>query len=143
MDILIKRIWKTDSYSGGKCYINGKEFSFTIEDPDRGLKQSMDLNEILKIKKKAITAIPIGKYEIVFTYSNRFKRYMPLIMNVKGFDGTRIHVANKAVDVEGCIGLAYEDSSDGFAGNSDKACKDFERILRNVEKTEKIWLTIE
>ena len=124
-------------------WINGKYFSFTIEDADRGLSSNMDVKDILKVKKQNITAIPTGTYQVAMTYSNRFKRYMPQILGVKGFEGIRIHVANKATDVEGCIGLAYEDSSDGFAGNSRAACVEFEKQLKSVEKKEKIWLTIE
>jgi hypothetical protein len=143
MELLIKRLWKTDSYSGGKLWINGKYFSFTIEDADRGLSDNMDVKDILKVKKQNITAIPTGRYQVAMTYSNRFKRYMPQVLGVKGFEGIRIHVANKATDVEGCIGLAYEDSSDGFAGNSRTACIEFEKQIKLIERKEKIWLTIE
>jgi hypothetical protein len=68
---------------------------------------------------------------------------MPLLINVPGYEGIRIHVANTAKDVEGCIGIAYEDSADGFAGNSRKCYADFMKILRGAEKKEKIWITIE
>lgn len=143
MEIKIQRLWKKDSYTGGKVFINDKYFSFSIEDADRGLTSSMTEKEIAKIKKYGITAIPTGRYQLAMTYSNRFKRYMPQVLGVKGFEGIRIHVANKATDVEGCIGLAYEDSSDGFAGNSAAACKEFEKQIKAVEKKEKIWITVE
>lgn len=143
MDLNLKIIKKAKGYRAGKLLINNKFFAFTIEDEDRGLMQSMALNEINLLKKYGITAIPTGKYEIAFTYSDRFKRFMLQVLNVKGFDGIRIHVANSAKDVEGCIGVAYEDSSDGFAGNSANAIKELERICHEVKETEKIWLVIE
>jgi len=49
------------------------------------------------------TAIPTGTYKVTITYSNRFKKDMPLINNVKGFDGIRIHTGNTHLDTEGCI----------------------------------------
>lgn len=143
MKLNVKRIWKKETYTGGKFFINDKEFSFTIEDTDRGLSDSMSLTEIKKLKKYGVTAIPTGTYQVIYSFSNRFKRLMPEIIGVKGYAGIRIHVANTAMDVEGCIGLAYEDSSDGFAGNSKNACKDFEKQFVQAIKKEKVWITIE
>jgi hypothetical protein len=145
MELNVKRIWNNEKklYCGGKWFVNGKFFAFSIEDFDRGLDQTMQLNEIAKIKVHGKTAIPKGRYEITMTYSNRFKRFMTYIVNVKGFEGVRIHVANSAKDVEGCIGVAYEDSSDGFAGNSAKAATKLEKDIELALKKEKVWLTIE
>lgn len=143
MKLNVKRIWKEKTYTGGKFFINDKEFSFTIEDTDRGLSDKMSLTEIKKLKKHGITAIPTGTYQVIYSFSNRFKRLMPEIIGVKGYAGIRIHVANTAMDVEGCIGLAYEDSSDGFAGNSKNACIDFEKQFVQAIKKEKVWITIE
>lgn len=142
MELEIKRLWKTPKYSGGKFFIDGKEFCFTIEDCDRELNEWMTEAEIAKIKQYGITAIPKGKYQVVHSFSNRFQKLMPEIIGVKGFAGIRIHTANTAKDVEGCIGLAYESSEDGFAGNSAKACKDFEKLFIKAIKTSKVWLTI-
>lgn len=143
MDIVVKRIWKQPTYTGGQVFINGEFFCFSIEDADRGLRSNMPLSEIQRIKQYGITAIPTGRYQVAMTYSNRFKRYMPQILSVPGFEGIRIHVANKATDVEGCIGLASESSQDGFGGNSRAACVEFERRIKKVERKEKIWITIE
>lgn len=145
MELKVQRIWnnKEKLYCGGKWFVNGKYFAFSIEDYDRGLLQSMSLEEIAKIKVPKQTAIPKGRYEVTMTYSNRFKRFMVEIMNVKGFAGIRMHTANSARDVEGCIGAAYEDSSDGFAGNSAKASEKLEKDIELALKKEKVWLTVE
>lgn len=143
MKLTLKRLWKTTEYAAGKWFIDDKEFAFTIEDTDRGLQDSMTESQITKIKKYGVTAIPTGTYQVVHSFSNRFQKLMPEVIGVKGFAGIRIHTANTSKDVEGCIGLAYEDSSDGFAGNSKKACQDFEKQFVKAIKTSKVWLTIE
>jgi hypothetical protein len=143
MDLKIKRKKGYKGYCPGKLYVQNKYFSFTIEDEDRGLTQSMSLKQIQKIKKYGITAIPIGRYEIAYTYSNRFKRFMLQILNVPGYEGVRIHVANTAKDVEGCVGAAYEDSTDGFAGKSKDAIEALDLVMKPATKVEKCFITIE
>jgi RNase P/RNase MRP subunit p30 len=142
MELEITIIKRGETFRAGKLLMNNKFFGYTIEDKDRGLTQSMSLEEISKIKVYGKTAIPTGRYEICMTYSNRFKRFMIQIMNVKGFDGIRMHIANSAKDVEGCVGVAYEDSSDGFAGNSAKAVEKLEKDIELALKKEKVWITM-
>ena len=63
----------------------------------------MDESEILKLKVKGQTAIPTGIYTILLTYSPKYKRIMPLVNNVKGYSGIRIHSGNTHKDTEGCL----------------------------------------
>lgn len=53
-----------------------------------------DSQNLLYIKARKIfgkTAIPTGTYKVQLTYSPRFKRVLPLLIGVKGFEGIRIH----------------------------------------------------
>ena len=46
MEILVKRLYKTSAYTIGKMYIDGQYLCDTVEDCDRGLKQSMTSQQI-------------------------------------------------------------------------------------------------
>lgn len=103
MRITLIRIANRPTYCIGKLYIDGKYFCDTIEDTDRGLKDEMSVEEILKLKVKGETAIPTGIYHVFLTYSPKYKKQMPLIDNVKGYSGIRIHSGNTSKDTEGCL----------------------------------------
>ena len=112
MELLVNRRWKKDTYTIGELFINGKKFSETCEDKDRGLKDSMPLSEIKAKKIYSKTAIPTGTYDIQMTYSPKFasrsfaRKYQGKviqIMNVKGYEGVRIHPFNTAEESYGCI----------------------------------------
>ena len=103
MRLTLKRIANKKDYCIGKLYINGKYFCDTLEDVDRGLDDSMTEEEIRSIKVKEQTAIPVGIYTVLLTYSPKYKKVMPLINNVKGYSGIRIHSGNSSKDTEGCL----------------------------------------
>lgn len=103
MKIEIHRKYRKNGYTIGLLYVNGAFICNTLEDTDRGLTSSMTADEIVQIKIKGKTAIPTGSYPVIMSYSPRFKKQMPLICGVKGFEGIRIHSGNSAEDTEGCI----------------------------------------
>ena len=114
MQLVLERKWKKSNYTIGNLYINGKWIANTLEDTDRGLKDSMSVAEIKAIKKPKITAIPTGTYEVtldIFSpkfgnksfYKKTCNGKLPRILNVKGFDGVLIHCGNTNLDTSGCI----------------------------------------
>ena len=47
--------------------------------------------------------IPAGTYPIVVTWSPKFKRMLPLVLNVPGRSGIRVHQGTKPEHSRGCI----------------------------------------
>lgn len=82
----------------GALYIDGIFFCHTMEDTDRFLERKG-----IAAKIKNSTAIGAGKYRCVLSMSNRFKKVMPELLDVPGFEGIRIHSGNTSDDTEGCI----------------------------------------
>jgi len=76
---------------------------WTLEDAVREL----DGMPVGRWKIKGHTAIPVGTYKVLVTFSNRFKKLLPLLWEVPGFGGIRIHGGNTAEDTEGCILVAH------------------------------------
>jgi len=103
MELQLKRETFTDESTIGSLTIDNKFECFILEDKDRGLNDNLTLEQILKVKVYGKTAIPYGRYEIDWTMSARFKVFMPILLNVKGYSGIRIHKGNTEVDSLGCL----------------------------------------
>ena len=94
------------NYTIGDLLINDIFFCNTLEDTIRpliDLNKDGDYDDKGEGKIYGKTAIPRGIYKVILSYSSRFKRILPLLLNVIGFEGIRIHSGNTAVDTHGCI----------------------------------------
>lgn len=97
MRLKLERVIKTPKNTLGKLYVdyqNGQGFQYfcdTLEDVERDVKIYGE------------TAIPKGTYRCINTYSQKFGAIMPILQNVKGFEGVRIHSGNTEADTFGCI----------------------------------------
>lgn len=114
MKLFLARKYKKGTYTIGILSIDGKYFCETLEDTDRGLKQTMSLQEIREKKVYGETAIPAGeytikmdilspKYKAVPWYNSLCKGFMPRLVGVPAFDGVLIHPGTTALDTLGCI----------------------------------------
>ena len=122
----------SDESTIGKLYIDGEYFCETLEDKDRFLEAG-------GVKIYGKTCIPRGVYKLVITMSSRFKKELPLLLNVPQFEGIRIHAGNTAADTDGCI-LLGRARRNNFVENSRDAVNEFIEKLRealnNGEKCE-------
>ena len=128
MKLELKRKYFKDDYTIGHLFVDGVFFCDTLEDPYR------------KVKISTITGIPTGRYQIIINDSIRFKRRMPLLLNVPGFEGIRIHPGNSAVDTSGCI-LVGENKAVGRLINSRVAFDNLFNLLNTTEGALYIVLT--
>lgn len=104
MIVKIIRRWKKPAYTISEVWVDGEKQPYNVlEDTDRGLYQGMSAADVAKAKVYGQTAIPRGTYNCIYTWSTRFKRMLPLLENVTGFAGIRIHSGNTAKDTEGCL----------------------------------------
>ena len=139
MILTLRRIAFKPTYTIGKLYIHGVYFCDAIEDKDRGLDDSMKEDEINKIKVYGETAIPYGTYPVHITYSPKFKKNLPLVENVKGFSGIRLHSGNTEKDSLGCI-IVGENKKAGMVLNSRATMNKLMKILEGTK--ENIWLIV-
>lgn len=138
MKIELIRIAFKDTYTIGKLYVDDTYFCDVLEDVDRGLDSSMSESEILEKKVKGQTAIPTGHYVINITYSPKYKRMMPLLLNVKGFSGIRIHSGNSSKDTEGCL-LVGKNKKVGMVLESRDT---YQRLFKMMEGEKNITIDI-
>lgn len=139
MDLLLKRETFTDKSTIGSLFVNGVFECFVLEDKDRSLHFQMPIEEIEKLKVYGATCIPYGSYEIKLTMSNRFKRVLPLLLNVKGYEGIRIHVGNTDADTHGCLLPALAKGKDSVS----KSTLAFNQLFTKLQNYKgKIYITI-
>lgn len=109
----------------------------TLEDPVRpaGVKVPGD------------TAIPYGTYAVTITRSKRYQKMLPLINNVPGFGGVRIHSGNTVLDTSGCVLVgttrdADEDATLQIRRSRDAMAQVQTRIAAALAQGEAVWLDI-
>lgn len=140
MKLTLKRIALRSTYTIGKLYIDDAYFCDTLEDTVRDINKSGKFdNGEQKIKGK--TAIPYGTYEIKWTYSPRFKKYTPQLMNVPSFEGIRVHAGNTSDDTEGCLILG-ENKQVGKVLNSRATINKFYPIIKEACSNGKVTIEI-
>lgn len=140
MKLTLKRIALRPTYTIGKLYIDGAYFCDTLEDTVRDTNKSGKFdNGEQKIKGK--TAVPYGTYEIKWTYSPRFKKYTPQLMNVPSFEGIRVHAGNTSADTEGCLILG-ENKQVGKVLNSRATINKFYPIIKEACSNGKVTIEI-
>ena len=118
----------------GELWIDGKFFCFTLEDTDRGLTQEMKLSVIQSKKIYGETAIPYGKYKVQLTWSPKFGRPLPIVENVKGYEGIRFHRGNYKNDTLGCVLVGFEKGIDTISKSTPAEVALVELFEKSTEK---------
>ncbi len=141
LQLKIKRKIFKNAYTIGRWSADGVDMGCdSLEDTRRFLNQGGT-----KIAGK--TAIPAGTYEVIMSYSPRFRREMPEIIGVPQFTGLRIHSFNESKETEGCLagGIHNPNYNGGdWISNSKYWTGIIEaRIVEAIGNGDKVFLTIE
>lgn len=134
MELTLNRIFLGSSATIGELWVNDTHLCDTLEDRVRP--------EGEKIYSK--TAIPEGTYEMVLSYSPRFKKILPEILNVPNFTGIRIHCGNSSADSSGCILVGtWDGEKEDWISDSKIAFNELMSLLQKAaDNKEKVAITI-
>ena len=142
MEIKLIRKYYQVKYTIGRLYVNNRFFSDCLEPPSLHLTERSALGTILIAKYKGYRAIPTGRYRILITRSRRFGRWLPLLLNVKGFEGIRIHAGNKPEDTRGCILLGFNRRK-GYVLDSTRCVLTLVKMMTEaIAKGEKVFVEV-
>ena len=132
MKLVLTRHARRADYTIGRLEDeNGKKICDTLEP----IWRNYDGGE-MKIPRKS--AIPEGTYRVVITKSQRFGRYLPLLVGVPGFEGVRIHSGNTNKDTEGCILVGHNLQ----VGKVLWSRITLEKLMKLIGNEKEIYLTI-
>jgi len=142
MEIKLIRKYYQAKYTIGRLYVNNRFFSDCLEPPSLHLTERSALGTILIAKYKGYRAIPTGRYRILITRSRRFGRWLPLLLNVKGFEGIRIHAGNKPEYTRGCILLGFNRRK-GYVLDSTRCVLTLVKMMTEaIAKGEKVFMEV-
>ena len=127
MNLRLIRRWPKATCTIGELLVDGAWFCFTLEDVERPEKIPGE------------TAIPAGRYKVIITHSQRFDRELPLLVDVPGFTGIRIHAGNTDADTLGCI-LVGKRTLENAIGESRAALDD---LMEKLRVQGEIWISVE
>ena len=138
MKLKLIRHYLGNEYTIGKLYIDDEYFCDTLEDKDRGLRSDMTPEELNKLKIRHETAIPYGTYRIALTWSPKFKRILPRLHSVPGFDGILIHNGNHKDHTSGCILVGIND----VVGKVTNSMATLSKLMDMLKKVDDITISI-
>lgn len=141
MKLTLIRTILTPKSTVGILSVDGKPFCSVLEDKVRKGTDKKVWGE---------TAIPAGTYGVIINQSTRFTQlkghpvFLPLLINVPGYEGVRIHPGNKPADTEGCllVGVYSKDSPDWVSQSQDTFHKLFPLLQAAQDRKEAITITI-
>lgn len=137
----VTRVVDGENYTLGRVYLDNVFFCQSLEDEDRFLERSLE--NVSERKVYGRTAIPRGRYRLITSFSNRFQRVLPAVLDVPGYSGIRIHGGNGPDDSLGCILVGQVRTSSGIAKCADTVQRIIDQIDDAAELGIETWLEVE
>jgi hypothetical protein len=147
LELILTRDTFTATSTTGLFLFNGLDGFFALEDVDRGLDQALPLADNQARKVKGRTAIPVGRYQVVWARSpSRSERaghdvYTPRLVDVPAFAGILVHSGGDADDTDGCILVSTH--RDTFGAHSRAACDWLYPRIEEACAGPGCWITIQ
>lgn len=126
-----------EPFTPGRMFAAGLHLGYTCEDEDRHL-ETVGIEE----KKYGRTAISRGMYRIEVSFSQRFQKPLPVVIDVPAFAGVRIHGGNRAEDSLGCILLGQVRTAGGIAQCAATVSRLIAMIKTATSRGEKCYLEV-
>ncbi len=156
MKLRVQRLINRDTYTLGELYVDDIKFCSTLEDLDRGLLDSMSEEEIKMRKVYGKTAVPKGTYKITLDvlspkfsqypfYMETCQGYLPRLIDVKGYEGVLIHVADGARRdelLQGCIGIGDLSAEEYLMNGKSTFKKLYDKLVEAKNRNEEIVIEI-
>lgn len=116
LGVRVIRVDGTDRRTIGIVLVDHVYLCYSLEDAIR------------PVKIPGQSAIPAGRYRLAITHSARFGRKLPILVDVPGYAGIRIHPGNTHEDTAGCILVGLHRNQDTIF-ESVSACALLQKML--------------
>jgi len=133
MELKLIRKTFTDNSTIGELFNDDVFLCYTLEDMTREPD----------IKIPGRTSIPYGRYEVAITFSPKYNRKMPILLDVPNFEGIRIHSGNDDGDTEGCILVGLRKGKDMIFESRMAFARVKDLIGAKIAYDEKVFIAIE
>ncbi len=130
LELVVQRRPSADGCTLGRMTIDGAHECFTLEDVVRDVKIPGE------------TAIPAGRYAVAITFSQRFQRMLPLLCDVPGFTGIRIHAGNRSTDTDGCLLVGQSVAHDSILSSRLALAALQPQIATALAHDAPVWITL-
>lgn len=143
MEFVLTRKMLLNNKTFGELTLDGVFWGHTLEDAVRDGKTFV-LGE---------TAIPYGRYRLIVSFSNRFKKQMIQVINIRGGSnlfhnvnidqcGIRIHGGNTEKDTLGCPLLGAKRAGDSKIYDCESVNNKLIAKVKSADKKEEVYLNI-
>ena len=152
MEIKIQREPTYEGTTIGLLHLDGSVWCYTLEDAVRTRDVDgdgdIDAIDVATFKAPKRTAIPAGRYRLVFSPSLAAREgklwcpaseisprphdgafVLPELLSVPGFTGVRIHAGNTATDTAACVLVGFTRLSRVRIGESRDALRQFMQVV--------------
>lgn len=137
----------------GELFVDNNHFGWILEDPVRDKNHDGDLDDEGEKKIYGQTAINYGTYRVITSFSNRFKKKMIQLINIRGESikfgdksidscGVRIHGGNTVADTLGCPLLGSKRQPNGDVYDCKEVNEKLLMLVDAADNTGEVYIDI-